>query len=63
MALHVRDVHVEGPHGATALAGAAVSVLFGVEDLLAERIEDLVLVCRLEPSEGLKDLHLLLLLR
>ena len=57
--LHVRDVHVEGPHGAAALPGAAVSVLFGVENLLAEGIEPLVFVCCLEASEGLQDLHFL----
>ena len=59
LALHVRDVHVEGSGRATALSRAAVSVLLGVVDLLAQRIEHFVLVCGLEASEGLQELDFL----
>ena len=59
LALHVRDVHVEGSGGTAALPGAAVSVLLGVVDLLAQRIEHFVLVSGLEASEGFQDLDFL----
>ena len=40
------------------LSGAAVSVLLGVEHVLAEGVEHLVLVGRLEPGERLQQLNL-----
>ena len=43
LALHVRDPHVEGSQAAT-LEAPQIIELLDVEDLLVERVEDLVLV-------------------
>ena len=56
----VHDLHLEGSAGAAAHSGEAAAVLLGEEDVLAERVGDLIFVFRLPPSEGLQQLHLLL---
>ena len=50
----------KGTTGPTAHPGAAVGVLFGLVDVLAHRVLDLVLVVCLIPDEGLQKLHFLL---
>ena len=56
----VHDVHLEGSAGAAAIPGAAVIVLTGEENVLAQRVEHPVLVGRLPASEYLQHLNLLL---
>ena len=56
----VHNVHLERSARATAHSRAAVRVLLGEEDVLAEIVHDLVFVAGLPPSEGLQQLHLLL---
>ena len=51
---------VEGAEGAAALPRAAVGLLLGLVDGLTHHVQYSVLVVRLEPSERLQDLYLLL---
>ena len=60
LTLVVLDVHLKGPGGSTALPCAAVCVLLGRKNLLAQAIQHLVLVGCLKPSERLQYLYLLL---
>lgn len=47
----VLDLHVEAAQRAAAVPGAAVILLFGLVDLLAQAVLYLVLVIGLEPDE------------
>lgn len=48
----VLDLHVEAAQRAAAVPGAAVVLLLGLVDLLAQAVLYLVLVVGLEPDEG-----------
>lgn len=48
----VLDRHVEAAQRAAAVPGAAVVLLLGLVDLLAQTVFDLVLVVRLKPNES-----------
>ena len=58
--LIVQDIHLERPPRATTLSVTAICILLGVEHILANTIQHLILVRRLEACEGLQDFHLLL---
>ena len=59
LALHVSDVHVEGPGGAAALPAAAIRVLSGEEDWLTTGIKHFILISHLETSKVLQELNFL----
>lgn len=53
LAVHVVfDLHVEAAQRAAAVPGAAVVLLLGLVDLLAQAVLDLILVVGLEADEG-----------
>lgn len=55
----VKDLHVKGTQGTTAVPGAAVCVLSSKVNLLAHWVLHLVLIGRLKPSESFQKFHLL----